>query len=147
MTLAVHLPPQQVEVLRRRGRVAELEVVLGGEDQEPLDAGRRVLGTLPFVPVRKEQHETVVLVPLVLGGDEELVDDDLGAVDEVAELGLPHHERLRVGVRVAVLEAERGVLRQERVVHPEAGLGAVELVERDPRLTGLVVDRARRGAG
>ena len=39
-------------------------------------------------------------------GDEELVDHDLGAVDEVAELRLPEHERVRRGDRVAVLEAD-----------------------------------------
>ena len=57
-----------------------------------------VLGALALVAVRQEQHEAVLLVPLVLGGDDVLVDDDLGAVDEVAELRLPHHERVGVGV-------------------------------------------------
>ena len=62
--------------------------------EEALDARRRVLGALALVAVRQQQHEAVVLVPLVLGGDEVLVDDDLGAVDEVAELRLPHHQRV-----------------------------------------------------
>ena len=88
----------------------DLDVVLGGQGEEALDAGRGVLGALALVAVRQQQHEAVVLAPLVLGGDEVLVDDDLGAVDEVAELRLPHHQRVVVGVRVAVLEAERGVL-------------------------------------
>ncbi len=102
--LAVHLAPQEMEVLRRGGGVDELHVVLGGEHEEALDAGRRMLGPLALVAVRQEQHQPVALTPLVLGGDDVLVDDDLGAVDEIAELGLPHDQRIGVGVRVAVLE-------------------------------------------
>ena len=81
----------------------DLHVVLGAQREEALDARRRVLGALALVAVRQQQHEPVVLTPLVLGGDDELVDDDLGAVDEVAELRLPHHQRVGVGVGVAVL--------------------------------------------
>ena len=51
---------------------------------------------LAFVAVRQEQHEPARPLPLRFGADEELVDDDLGAVGEVAELGLPKHERRRV---------------------------------------------------
>ena len=54
---------------------------------------------------------------------------DLRAVDEVAELRLPEHERLGRGDGVAVLEAERRVLGERRVVHLERRR------------------RARRGAG
>ena len=121
--VAAHLAAQQVEVLRGGRGVGHLDVVLGAADEEPLDAGRGVLGALALVAVRQQQHEAGGLAPLVLGGDEELVDDDLGAVDEVAELRLPDHQRLLVGDRVAVLEAERGVLRQQRVVDPELAPG------------------------
>ena len=54
---------------------------------------------------------------------DELVDDRLRAVDEVAELGLPQHKCVRVADRVAVLEAHRGELRQRRVVHHELATG------------------------
>ena len=95
-----------MEVLRRRGGVAHLDVVLGARLQEPLDARRRVLRALALEAVRQQQDEAVHLAPLVFGGDEVLVDDDLGAVDEVAELRLPHHQRLVVGVGVAVLVSD-----------------------------------------
>ncbi len=132
-----------MEVLRRGGGVDELHVVLGGEHEEALDAGRRVLGALTLVPVRQQQHQPVALTPLVLGGDDVLVDDDLGAVDEIAELGLPHDQRIGVGVRVAVLETHRRVLGEQRVVDPEVGLGSLEIGERDPRVAGLVVEQRR----
>ena len=52
--------------------------------------------------------------------DQELVDDDLGAVEEVAELRLPHHERAVLGHRVAELEAHHRRFREQAVVHLEA---------------------------
>ena len=97
--------------------------------EEALDAGRGVLGALALVAVREQHDEAGGLVPLVLGGHDELVDDDLGAVHEVAELRLPDDEGVLVGDRVAVLEAERGELRQQRVVRPEAGAVARRRVE------------------
>ena len=84
-----HLPPQQVEVLGGGGGVGHLDVVLGAQREEALDAARAVLGALALVAVRQQQHQAGRLVPLVLGGHQELVDDRAGAVDEVAELGLP----------------------------------------------------------
>ena len=104
----------------------------------------RVLGALALVAVGQQQHEPVALAPLVLGGDDVLVDDDLGAVDEVAELRLPQHERSVVGVGVAVLESERGVLATAASRRPRtAPLAPGSVVERDPRLAGLVVDQRR----
>ena len=83
------------------------------------NAGRRVLGPLALVPVREQQDQTRVLSPLDLGGDQEVVDDDLGPVDEVAELRLPGDEGLGCLDRVAVLEADGGVLGEQRVAHGE----------------------------
>ncbi len=102
----LHLPAQHVEELRRRRQVADLDVVLGGELQEPLDARARVLGPLPLEAVRQEQDEARQARPLVLGRDDELVDDDLRRVREVAELRLPDDELVGAVEGVAVLEAE-----------------------------------------
>ena len=49
----------------------------------------------PGLRGRGEQHDdTGGLTPLGLAGADELVDDRLGAVDEVAELTLPQHQRI-----------------------------------------------------
>jgi len=58
---------------------------------------------LALIAVGQEHHETRLTVPLDLGRSEEVVDDDLSAVDEVAELGLPQRKLVRVVERVAVL--------------------------------------------
>ena len=92
-------------------------------------------------------HETAALAPLVLGRDDELVDDRLRAVAEVAELRFPAHERVVVGDRVAVLEAERGELGEHRVVDHERRGVVAEVRERRVLLLGAVVDDRRRAAG
>ena len=107
------LGPEQVEVLRRRRRVGHPDVVLGGEHEEALQPGAGVLRPLALEAVGEQQHQAALLAPLVLGGHDELVDDDLAAVDEVAELRLPCDERVLVRDGVAVLEAQRGVLGQQ----------------------------------
>jgi hypothetical protein len=47
----VGLAPQQVEVLGGGGRVGDPDVALGGELDEALDAGARVLGAGALVAV------------------------------------------------------------------------------------------------
>ena len=96
--LPQHLPAQQVEVLRRRRRLDDLDVVLGAQLQEALDARARMLRPLPFVAVRQQHTRPLRALPLVLAGGDELVDDDLRAVGEVAELRLPER-RARRGSR------------------------------------------------
>ena len=124
------LASQQVEVLRRRRRVQDADVALRPEGQEPLQARRRVLRPGSLVAVRQQQRQAGRLPPLRQPGDDELVDDDLGAVHEVAVLRLPQHERLRRRDRVAVLEAEGRVLAERRVVDLEGGCGLRQVLER-----------------
>src|SRR5215471_20199172 len=92
--------------------VRDPDVLLRRRLQEPLEPGARVLRPVALVAVRQEQREPESLTPLRQAGDDELVEDDLRAVDEVAELRLPEDERLGSGDRVAVLEADGGVLGQ-----------------------------------
>ena len=101
-----------MEVLGRGRAVGDADVALGGELQEALEPRRGVLGTGPLVAVRQEHRQPRGLAPLGEAGDDELVDDHLRAVDEVAELGLPQNERLGALLGVAVLEAEARHLAQ-----------------------------------
>ena len=146
---AHRLAAEGVEVVGRLGEVGDDEVVLGRELQKALHARRRVLRPLALEAVRQQHHQARRVAPLGLGGGDKLVDHDLGAVDEVAELRLPEHERVGVAERVAVLEAERGVLGEERVVDGEVGLrlaafaAALEMVERDVDLAVLLVVQHR----
>ena len=100
-----------------------------------------MFGALTLIPVRQQHHQARHLSPLVLGRHQEVVDDYLGTVDEVAELGLPHRQRRGDLDRVAVLEAEDGIFAQEGVTDGEARRIGVEMGQRDPLLTIGVVDK------
>ena len=93
-----------MKVLRGRSWVTDLNVVFCAQLQEALHACRRMLGALAFVTVWQEQDQAVLLAPLVFGSNDVLVDDDLCAVGEVAELGFPHHKCFVVGVRITIFE-------------------------------------------
>ncbi len=138
-----HLPPQHVEELGRRGAVDHLDVVLRAQPEEPLDPGARVLGALTLVAVGQQHREPAHALPLGLGTGDELVDDDLGAIGEVTELGLPDHEPARVGTGHAVLESHHAHL-AERAVHQLDGrlLGA-QVVERHVGRTRLHIEQHR----
>lgn len=99
-----------------------------------------MLRTLPFVAVRQEQGQAAQASPLGLAGGNELVDDDLCAIDEIAELGLPDGQRTRFGRSVAILEPEYGFFRQQRVDYGHAPGIFGQLAQRQQGLTvGLVV--------
>ena len=74
---------------------------------------------------------------------QELVDDDLRAVGEIAELRLPDHQRLRVGEAVAVFEADHRGFRQRAVDDLERRLALADVVDRDVARFGLLIDQHR----
>ena len=101
-------------------------------------------GSLPFVAVRQHQRDAVDAAPFHFADGDELVDDDLRAVDEVAELAFPDRQRVRLGARVAVLETEHRFFRQDRVDDDERRLAVGHVAQRHvgavvPLLAVLVV--------
>ena len=108
--------------LRRRRRVDHLHVVFGALLQEAFQPRAGVLRTLAFEAVRQQQHQTAETFPFVFGARDELVDDHLRGIDEVAELRLPKHQPVGPVEAVAVLESEHARLRQRRVVNIEDAL-------------------------
>ena len=71
-----------------------------------------MLRPLPFIAMRQQADEAGHAQPLALARRNELVEKHLGAVGEVAELGFPHRQRLRLRQRIAVLEAEHRLFGQ-----------------------------------
>lgn len=94
--------------------VLALQLFLGREHagllvtelQPTLHSTGRVLRTLSIITVRQRDNQTRALQPLSFTGSNELVNDTLGVVGEVTELGLPHHQGVGGGQRVTVLETE-----------------------------------------
>ena len=98
------------------------DIVLGAEQQEALHAGARMLRTLAFITVRQQHDQPAGLAPLLLGRGDELIDHDLRAVGEIAELRFPQRQRLRIGDAVAVLETEHAEFAERTVVDVERRL-------------------------
>src|SRR6516162_2825580 len=127
--LAHGLTAQQVKILACSGRLYDLHVVAGAELEVALDAGAGVLGPLAFVSMGEKHDEAGEQLPLVFAGDDELIDDDLCAVGEVAELRLPHYQSLREIARETVFEAEDGGFGELGVVDLDAGLSGREVAK------------------
>src|SRR6478736_3475832 len=82
-----------------------------------------------FEGMRQEKHHAAESAPLVFGARDELVDDHLGRVDEVAVLGFPEDEAFGVVERVAVLETHRAGFAEGTVDDVDASLAFAEVVE------------------
>src|SRR5260370_9087488 len=50
--VAFHLPTQNVKVLRRRGEIADLNIVLSAKLEKPFETTARMFRTLSFVTMR-----------------------------------------------------------------------------------------------
>ena len=137
------LASQHVEEVRRRREVDDLHVVFGAELQIAFESGRGVLRTLAFVAVRQQTDEARHTQPLALARRDELVEHDLRAVGEVAELRLPQGKRVGLGERIAVFETEHRLFRQHRVDHLIPRLPVADVVQRDVARLGLLIDQHR----
>src|SRR5260370_41453135 len=82
-----------MKILRGSRGLADLHVVLGGELHKAFQAGAGMFRPLAFVAMRQKHHNTRGEIPLGLARADELVDDHLSAVCEIAELRLPKGER------------------------------------------------------
>src|SRR6202000_2441735 len=116
-------------------------VVFGGELQKALDASAGMLGALAFVAVRQEQGEAGGGGPLVFAGAQELVDDDLRAVDEVAELRFPQNESFGIVAAETVFKAEASGFGERRIVNFAERLFAREMRQREVIVFGFAVDQ------
>ena len=90
-----------------------------------------MLGPLSFVAVRQEHGQTAEPSPLGLARGNELVDDDLRTIDEIAELRLPNNQIIGTGGRKPVFEAHHGFLRQHRIDDGKARLSVANVLQRD----------------
>ena len=114
-----HLPSQHVKHLRRRGWYTDLNIVFSTQLQESLESGRRVLRTLSLVAVWQEQRQATHAAPFCFAGADELINNHLGAIGEIAELAVPDHQRVRFCRGIAVLESHHSFFGQQRIDHPE----------------------------
>src|SRR5206468_7626344 len=100
--------------------------------------GGAVFWPLPLETVREQHDEPARAQPLGFARGDELIDDALGAISEVAELRLPQHQSLRVGERIAIFEAKHAELGQRAVTNLKPC--AFDRGQRDVFLTRLLID-------
>src|SRR4029077_8260849 len=100
------LATQHVKILRGARWLANLNVVFACQLQEAFDAGAGMFRALAFKAVREKQDYTGRKIPFVLTGADELIDDDLRAVHEIAELRFPQDQSFRIVAAKTVFEAE-----------------------------------------
>src|ERR1022692_4126489 len=100
------LAAEQVEILRGVRRLRDLDIVFRGELNEAFDASAGVFRSLTFVAVREKHHHAGEQIPFGFAGGDELVDDGLGYVDEVAELGFPEDQSFGIVAAVSIFESE-----------------------------------------
>ena len=140
------LPTQEMEQVGRRRAIGDGHVAVRAHLQEALDTARGVIGPLPFQAVRQHQRHRRSVEPLVLGAGDELIDNDLRHIGEVAELRLPSHQAFRRVQRVTVFKAEHGIFRQRAADDLAAGLLCLNVVERLDRFPRLLIDQKGNGA-
>ena len=108
----------------------DLHVVFCRQAEEALEPGAGMFRPLPFEAVGQQHDDAAQAVPLLFGTADELVDDDLRDVGEVAELRLPKDQPVGEVQAVAVLEAQdprfgkRAVVNFNRRLVGSAGFAA-----------------------
>ena len=104
-----------MKVLCGGARVDHLDIVLRAQRQEAIQICIRMLRPRAFVASRQQHYQPGHLLPFRLRGDDELIDDRLGHIDKITELGLPDHQVPWIGGAEAVFEAQDRQLRKHRV--------------------------------
>src|SRR6202790_1046519 len=138
---AARLTAEHMEVLRGGGWLANLHVVFRGELHEALEPRAGMLRALAFIAVRQEQYDAGGQIPFVFTGADELVDDHLRAVGEIAELRLPQNERFRIVAAEPILETDAASLREGGIVNLAKRLLARQVRKRDVVVLGFRINQ------
>ena len=102
-----------------------------------------MFGPLPLITMRQQAYQPGHAQPLALARGDELVEDHLRAIRKIAELRLPHRERVGFGERIPILEADHRLLGEHRVDDLEPGLPLPQIVEWNVSVFVLLIDQHR----
>src|SRR5262245_11250408 len=89
-----------------------------------------MLWSRTFKTVRQQQGHAALSSPLVFGSHDELINDRLRDIHEVAKLRFPHHQTVRAIQAVAVLESKNTDFRKRTVVNVHRGLSGRQVLKR-----------------
>src|ERR1700733_7091226 len=94
---------------------------------------------LTLVAMRQEQGDAGHAAPLRFPRTDELIDDDLRTVAEVAELAFPYGQATRLGGGESVLESHHGQFGQHRIGYREFWLIRSDVLQGHVRAPGGLV--------
>src|SRR6516162_7422845 len=117
-----NLPPQAVKQLRRRGRLHNLKIVVRRQFKESFESRAGMFRALAFQAVRKQERNAAQPAPLVFCRGDELIDDNLRRIPEIAELSFPRDKSIGRIEAVAVLKSENACFREWAVVNIDRSL-------------------------
>src|SRR6266403_1318650 len=109
------LPPQAMKILRGSGRIDHLDVIIGGQMKETLQARAGVLGALPFVSVREQKNQTAQPLPFGLRAGDELVHYGLSGIPEISVLSFPQNETVGIIQTIAVFKPKHTRFRKRAI--------------------------------
>jgi len=118
------------ESIGGRGGIDDLNIVLGGEPEEALEARAGMLGAHTLEAVRQQEHEATELLPFVFAARDELIDDWLRDIPEIAELRFPKDEGARAIEAETIFESEHARF-AERAVDDFNGAGVRKMLQRE----------------
>lgn len=78
--------------------------------EESLNSTGTVLRTLTIITVGEQEDETLFNVPLSFSRGDHGIDNNLGTIGKITELGFPDGEGVGVGLGVSILVTEDSVL-------------------------------------
>jgi hypothetical protein len=74
--------------------------------------------SLPFITMRQKQGESIQTIPFGFAGSDELINHDLRAIDEIAELRFPDHQLIGRRTGITIFESKHGFFRKQRIDRP-----------------------------
>ena len=95
-----------MKILRRRRRLADLNIVFPRQLQKSLNPRARMLGPLTFISMGQQHHQSRRQIPFIFAGADELIDDHLRAIREITELRFPRDQRFWIIAAIAILETQ-----------------------------------------
>lgn len=113
--------------------------VLIAKGQEAFNVGVAVFRAGTIVAVGQEHGDVGPLEPLFLPASNELVNDGLGRIGKITELGFPKGQVPRGYHGVAQFKAKDSVLTQGAVADLEGGLLGINVVKGNPLLLNFLV--------
>ncbi len=128
--VALELAAQDVEVIGRVAAIGHLHIVFGAHLQEAFKARGGMFRTLAFIAMRQQADESRHAQPFALARRDELIEQHLRAIGEIAELALPKRQGVGFRQGISIFEPEHSLFREHRIDDLIAALAVANMVQR-----------------